>query len=423
MALMWRVPLSRAQLNDVAITLLFLTLGVCIYLAGFATVNDAPSIAVPDWFSLIMLGIAGGFQLLRSTHPALALAGVSAVLTVDSICKPSILVWLVFSDVVYAACVYGGPRLVRACYAICAVVSLATLTAVAVYPPTADWRVLFICALWLLAVVGSPLAYGLAVREHRSALALERQHSLVLADLAAHERADAIAAERAHLARELHDVIAGRLSAIAMNSAAALQYPDDDEMARRALGAVRTSSVEALTEMRGLIDLLSTPGADSASAARQTAGLRRIDRLIGPIVESGTSVDLDCPPWLYDLATTTMVPAVVDIAAYRILAESLTNATTHAPGEPISITIRHTGRELTLRVNNTQQGGTTRSAAGHTGRGIANMHTRAEAVGGTVRITVTRHTFSVSAQLPTHEGPTGALTRPHVEQYRAESSA
>ena len=431
---MWRVPLSRAQLNDAALTLLFFGLGLCIYLAGFAAVGDGTGAVLPPWSALVTLGLACCCQLFRSTRPDLALAGTTIVLVADTALAPSIPVWLVLSDVVYAVCVYGSGRLVRILYGICALIALATLLLIAAEPHSLDWRFVFIGVLWLLAVIASPLAYGLAVREHRNALSLERVHTKVLAELAEHERAEAISAERQRLARELHDVIAGRLSAIAVHSAAALQYPDNSALAHKALQAVRTSSVEALDEMRGLIDLLAAqpPSIEAGTdphpdrGAHTTAGLRRIDRLTTPIIESGTSLVLDCPDWITDAQSVDAIPPVTDIAAYRIIAESLANATVHAPNQPIWVSISHGCAALTIQIRNAlpptppraHHASPTRLTAdplgsAHIGRGISNMTTRADAVGGTLSAGEVGNHFVVTAHLPAalRDHPTSAATQ------------
>lgn len=250
---MWRVPLSRRQLDDAGLTALFLLCGVGLYLAGLNKIGGLSVVGVPTWFSLVTLSVAAAFQLTRSTRTALTLTATTVVLVVDVVTVSSIGVWLVFSDTVYAACVYGGARLVRTLHVIVVLVCAGGLTLAAIETGTADWRPLFLVSLWLIAFVASPLAYGHAVREHRNALAAERERAAALAQLAERERSEAVADERHRLARELHDVIAGRLSAIAMHSAAALEYPTNPVLTDKVLRSIRESSVDALREMRGMI--------------------------------------------------------------------------------------------------------------------------------------------------------------------------
>lgn len=420
---MWRVPVPRALLNDAALTALFLGLGVAIYAAGIAHIGGPGEALGPSWFPLVVLGLAACFQLGRSTHPAVALAGVTSLLIVDTVVAPSVPIWLVFSDIVYAVCVYGGARVVHLLFGICAFVALGVLTLVAAYQETSNWRFLFICVLWLIAFVASPLAYGLAVREHRTALHLEQEHAQALSALAAREKADAIVDERRRLARELHDVIAGRLSAIAMHSTAAQQYPDNAAMSRRALAAIRTSSVDALTEMRGLIELLAADpegGSSPERIEREAGGLRRLDRMIAPIRESGTRVDLVHPTHASVAVLAAELSAVVDIAAHRILAEALTNAVTHAPGQPISLTIEFVDDVLGIEVCNplgTDAAPRVPARAGG-GRGIDNMTTRARIVGGRLTAHAVKEQYVVTARLPVDSACTAAPDRWNSEAQR-----
>ncbi|ACY19532.1 regulatory protein LuxR [Gordonia bronchialis DSM 43247] len=380
---MWRVPLSRRQLDDAGLTALFLLCGVGLYLAGLNKIGGLSVVGVPTWFSLVTLSVAAAFQLTRSTRPALTLTATTVVLVVDVVTVSSIGVWLVFSDTVYAACVYGGARLVRTLHVIVVLVCAGGLTLAAIETGTADWRPLFLVSLWLIAFVASPLAYGHAVREHRNALAAERERAAALAQLAERERSEAVADERHRLARELHDVIAGRLSAIAMHSAAALEYPTNPVLTDKVLRSIRESSVDALREMRGMIDLLAED-ATNVSPTHETATLRRLDRLVHPIVESGTTVELRCPPELVDSSCDTdtlAIPPLVDIAAYRIITESVHNAVRHAPGQPIRVEVTEHDTQLVLDIRN-PLAATPRIPARHVGRGIDNMRTRSRAVGG-----------------------------------------
>ncbi|GAA1482317.1 histidine kinase [Gordonia sinesedis] len=411
---MWRVPVSRRRLDDIGLTLLFAAIGVGIYLAGFDSFGDLGAASLlPDWWALVALGCASAFQLLRSSHPGIALAGTTVILAVGTVALSSILTWLVYSDIVYAVCVYGSARLVRVLYGVVTIVAVTAFTLAAAADP--DWRVIFVTVLWIVALLVSPLAYGQAVREHRNALDAERERAQAVSELAERARAEAVADERRRLARELHDVIAGRLSSIAMHSSVALTHEDDVELVGRALRSVRESSVGALDEMREMIDLLSdttTTGRQSATDPdHSTSTLRRLDRLVGPIRAGGTDIRLSGPAGLTGGGELGLA-AVTDIAAYRIVAESLTNAITHAPGAPISVDIAIDGgtdtgadsvsesgdRRLRIRIANPATDVGDRSDREH--RGIGNMVARAEAVGGWLRAARVGREFVVTAELP-----------------------
>ena len=392
---MWSVPLRRTQLDDVRLTALFFAVGAALQIAGLNQVSGLLSDRFGSWLPWVTLTVAAAFQLLRRDRPAAALAGTTAVLTVDVVLCPTVAVWIIFSDIVYAVACYGSQRLVGRLYVLCAIVSAAVVVLLAAAEQPTQWRTVFVGILWVIALIFSPLAYGHALREHRTAAEVQRQHARTLATLADHERVEAVEEERRRLARDLHDVIAGQLSSIAMQSAAALDNP---ALSDRVLGSVRAISVEALRDMRAMIDLLTdgSPDENTASPGRATSTLRRADRLIEPITAAGTDVELQCTPAVLDRA----LPPLVDITAHHILAEALTNATKHAPGQPISVDIGIDGDDLVLAVTNPLPDLLARAEPEHTARGITNMTTRAAVAGGTLAADPGDAAFTVTAILP-----------------------
>ena len=150
------------------------------------------------------------------------------------------------------------------------------------------------------------------------------------------------------MARDLHDVIASHLSAIAIHSGAALASPPDPAKDRAALELVRSSSLTSLDEMRAMILLLRSdlPRADAlfdAGSARvdpvvAPARLARLDDLLATARTSGLTVDV-----LDDSARRRELPAAVDQAAHRIVQEALTNAAKHSPGAHVSVRVTAVG--------------------------------------------------------------------------------
>ncbi|SIS21263.1 sensor histidine kinase [Williamsia sterculiae] len=389
---MSRTSTSRHGLGDVrimdgVITAAFLAVGIVLILADVDRLDEIglwqPTIGVRA-SGVVLLVVACGFQLVRRAHPAVALVGVLIVLGVDFSIGPSIPVWLVYSDVVYAAVTYGSTRVVRATYGQAILLTIALPTAAGIAAP--QWRTVFLTALWMLAVAGSPIAYAQAVREHRKAAQSERERTVTILELAESERTQAVVEERQRLARELHDVVAGQLSAIAMRSAAALRTPGASSATESALAAIRVESLEALTQMRAMIDLLAP------EETRKSASLRRLDHLITGARSAGTPVTthiaLD--------SDSTALPAVVDIAAYRILAESITNATRHAAGSPITVSVNTDAGWLELAVSNPSPESIPRVS----GHGLHNMRTRAESVGGDLVVGRDGAHWRVHARLP-----------------------
>ena len=154
-----------------------------------------------------------------------------------------------------------------------------------------------------------------------------------LTTIAALDRQAAIADERNRMARDLHDVVAGHLSAIAIQSEAALGITgaESDERLHRTLKSVRGNSIDALEEMRSMIGLLRTDIVDEAAAPGR---LRQLAKLVDSAHAAGTEVAV------HDDLAPGQLPTAVDHTAYRIAQEALTNAIKHAPGHPVELTLR-----------------------------------------------------------------------------------
>nr|WP_255426972.1 histidine kinase [Pseudonocardia sp. C8] len=202
------------------------------------------------------------------------------------------------------------------------------------------------------------------------------------------------------MARDLHDVVAGRLSAIALQSEAALQPGADPELVRRVLGTVRESGVAALGEMRTMIGLLRDGGpADPPSAP---ARLSDLDGLVDDARHAGLTVRLDD-----ERAAGTELPAAVELTAYRIVQESLTNAIKHAPGSAVRVRLAtgRAGGPLRIEIGN---GAATRPLARapgtRAGTGLAGLAERAAAVGGTIDAGPDGDGWAVRAELPSGRG-------------------
>lgn len=155
---------------------------------------------------------------------------------------------LMFTDVVYAAVLYGPLASARRIQWITGL-----LTVAGTLVPFAVWRVPE--ALLIGVVVGvvayGPAATGWIVRNHRDAAEAARLRAEQTALLAEMDRTQAVTAERARMARELHDMVANHLSAIAIHSTAALSI-DEPATSREALAVIRENSVDGLAEMRRL---------------------------------------------------------------------------------------------------------------------------------------------------------------------------
>lgn len=199
--------------------------------------------------------------------------------------------------------------------------------------------------------------------------------------------------ERLRIARELHDVLAHNISMINVQAGVALHLIDErPEQARTALAAIKTASKEALTEMRSVISLLRQEG--DAPPRTPTAGLARLDDLLDQTRATGLKVHLETT------GIPETLPAGTDLAAYRIVQESLTNITRHSGADEVTVRIGYGKDDVTIQVEDNGHG----PGDNHGGSGIPGMRERAAALGGQLTAGPGREGgFSVSAVLPKGE--------------------
>ncbi|WP_326596513.1 sensor histidine kinase [Streptomyces sp. NBC_01803] len=318
-----------------------------------------------------------GAELLRRTAPAPALALAVAALVADTLTGGLLAVVIMFTDLVYAAVVYGRPRFSRAVVLGSGVFSVtATLAAVAWLRDGEGLVLGALCA----GITAAPAWTGVIIRDHRATAAAERLRAEQTALLAEMDRVQAVAAERSRMARELHDRVANHLSAIAIHSTAALAV-DEPVAAREALTVIRENSTQGLTEMRRLIGLLREAGGGSAVEATPTlAGPAGLDALLCRAARDGAAGRLrftgrdERPPG-------AALSAPVELAAYRIVQESLANAVKHAaPGE-VTVILRQDAGVLTVTVTSPFHDRTPSRAPGF-GAGLIGMRERVELLDG-----------------------------------------
>jgi len=181
-------------------------------------------------------------------------------------------------------------------------------------------------------------------------------------------------AERRHIARELHDVIAHSVGVMVVQAGAARHVlTERPEAAQESLLAVETSGHEAMAELRRLLGVLNENG--EAAPMSPQPGMERIDALITRIRESGLPVELRVD------GTVRALPPGVDVAAYRIVQEALTNAMKYAGGAPTHAVVRYSDEAIDVDVVDE---GTVRTAAEGIGRGLTGMRERVALFGGTI---------------------------------------
>lgn len=249
-----------------------------------------------------------------------------------------------------------------------------------------------------VALVAVPLLAAEALRNHRSyvRVLLER---LELAERTREEEAQRRAEqERLRIARDLHDIVAHTLTTINVQAGVAAHLLDrDPSHAKGALTTIAAASHDALEELRTVLGVLRGP--DGADAPLEPVpGLASIDDLLQQARDTGMDARFAVAGEQPEL-----VPDAVQLAAYRIVQESLTNARRHAPGAAATVNISYGASGLHLVVENETVPGH-ESNGSSSGVGILGMRERAGALGGTLQAGSDHRAFRVIADLPYHRG-------------------
>lgn len=366
----------RPHRHDLLIAVAGLAGGLALWATGLHP--QAGRLFDAHWVALVPLTVTACLELLRRSLPRTAVALGTLALLADQFTTGSLVTILMYTDLMYAAVVYGSPATARR-------IPVATfLVTVAVTIGFFAWvRVpeALLIAVATGLVLFAPSLTGVSVRNHREAAEAARLRADQTALLAETDRVQAVTAERSRMARELHDVIANHLSAIAVHSTAALSI-DDPGTSREALGVIRRNSVDGLAEMRRLIGLLRENGAAGPPSAAPT--LASLDALVEQAgansASSGLTVTLDD-----GREESGPLPAPVELAAYRIIQESLTNALKHAAPGPVSVRLGRTRGVLTVEVSSVL-GDRAGPRAPGSGAGLVGVRERVALLGGTIEV-------------------------------------
>ena len=186
----------------------------------------------------------------------------------------------------------------------------------------------------------------------------------------------ALLEERARIARELHDVVAHHMSVIAVRAETApFRIPDLPETAKDDMAETGAIAREALTEMRRLLGVLR--GADAGAERAPQPGLGRLDGLVAGVQGAGLVVDLSVT------GAERPLQSGVELSAYRIIQEALSNSLRHAPGARATVEVRYEPDRLWLRVENQAPPGRhDRPHPATRGQGLIGMRERAAMLGG-----------------------------------------
>ncbi|MFD8703205.1 sensor histidine kinase [Kitasatospora sp. NPDC059648] len=243
------------------------------------------------------------------------------------------------------------------------------------------------------------VAYELRMWRRRVEEGRERLSALERERLAALQRA--VEHERARIARELHDVVTHNVSMMTIQAGAARKILDTaPDRAREAMAAVESGGRAAMTELRhvmGLLTIDSETGDDDPAASADLSpqpGLGRVDALVEGVRRAGLGVQLTVR------GEHRAVPPGVELAAYRVVQEALTNTVKHASGADAEVTVDYAPDHLRVEVTDTG-GRQTGAAATGNGRGLLGLRERLAVYGGTLHTGPRpRGGYRVTASIP-----------------------
>lgn len=222
-------------------------------------------------------------------------------------------------------------------------------------------------------------------------LTREREHS------ALEESRRALVEERTRIARELHDVIAHSMSVIQVQaSTARYRLPEIGDTASAEFDSIAATARTSLTEMRRMLGVLRTENQATELVPQQ--GIDDIPALVDTIRRAGVVVGLEVTGSVMD------APPAVQIAAFRIVQEALSNAVRHASGAAVTVRVQADHEAVGIRVRNGRTSGSPASPGG--GYGLRGMRERVELLGGSFTAgPTTDGGWEVAASLPLRDAP------------------
>jgi len=261
---------------------------------------------------------------------------------------------------------------------------------------TSDARIAMLVTLQIATLLGTDYWWAVAVGRAEEVAALERSRAKDAAR-------EAVRDERETMARELHDLVAGHVSAMAIRSEAALSTPPDESRDRAALRAVRDASLDAHAALRSMITVLRG-GGDAPSPAPRLADIPELARAAE---RAGLSVRIDDERT--DELTTggraEALPPLVDQTAARVVREALANGARHAVGAQVRVRLSNGTDRMLIRIDSHGGRGASGPALAGSGTGLAVLAECVRALGGEFSAGPEGDGWSVRAELPRGAAP------------------
>lgn len=222
---------------------------------------------------------------------------------------------------------------------------------------------------------GSPWAVGYALRQRALRIAELHDEAEDLRDRQAEREEHALAQERGRIARELHDIVSHSITVIGIQAQAVARRLRDDQEAEKAdLRSIEETARQAMAEMRRLLGVLRSDGAPATLTPQP--GLDQLPRLVADMRGAGVPVEVSVE------GRPMPLPPGVDLTAYRVVQEALTNCRKHGGGAPARVLIRYEDHRVDLWVDDD---GAANAPNGNGGYGLIGMRERVSVFGGTLQ--------------------------------------
>jgi signal transduction histidine kinase len=249
----------------------------------------------------------------------------------------------------------------------------------------------------VMLLLGGSWLVGDSMRTRRAYTAELEQRAMRLEREREDKALRAVAEERARISRELHDVVAHHVSVIAVQAGAAWEEATTDP-AREALGLIQRTSRQVLAELRSMLDVPRADGVGPTLAPQPS--LLEVDRLVAQSQSAGLPVELVIA------GEPRPLPALLGLAAYRIVQESLTNTLRHAGPAHARVEVRYGDDLLELEVTDDGRATTGQTDNGSGGRGLIGMRERVALLGGELEVGPRPGGgFRVAAAIPINGAP------------------
>ena len=362
-AVWWRLRKWPGRLFDLGVVAGLLAVGAAIVLVS---TNEIPRLgeAHISWFAVVLVALAS--LLVRRRYPLATMAVIVAALLAEAVLRSPILVVPLLLVGVYTIAARVPWRLslplttaAYVLFALSSAISRRGFNAADIVSELVPVTAAYIVGLY----VGTRVAYVDALQARAAQLVRERE---LLAQ-------QAVAEERVRIARELHDVVAHHLSLITVQAGALQTQLNGDTAARQTAETIARTGRQAMDEMRRMLGVLRLGGTDVPGRAPQPV-IDEIPQLVQQARDAGLSVDLSVS------GTRTAVPPGVDLSAYRIVQEALTNVLRHAGPARCKVSVVYGDAAIELRVTDDGRGTAVNGHEG--GHGLVGMRERVALFGG-----------------------------------------